>query len=172
MPAKTSSFRVALFGMDNDRCETVMTVSADTQNKEIRLLTVEDNRGKICRTCENGGPTLALAALSVMLNLKIEHYAAINFGDLGKLFDVIGEISIGPRLLDKAQAVSCMRDSKQRTALLKAMCQKAVSLPPYRYPKLVKECFALCQTDLTVGDVTALLPLAAKRPKIFWENEL
>ena len=172
MPAKTSSFRVALFGMDNDRCETVMTVSADIQNKEVRLLTVEDNRGKVCRTCENGGPTLALAALSVMLNLEIEHYAAINLGDLGKIIDVIGEISVGRRKLDKAQAVSCMRDSKQRTALLKAMCQKAVSLPPYRYPKLLKECFALCKTDLTLSDVTALLPLAAKRPKIFWESKL
>ena len=167
MSVKTNSFCAAVFGVDNGSCDTVMVLHADTQSKEIKLSQV-DTRGQIQRAFQSGQEMFALSVLNSSCGLNIEHYAVINFADLSKIYDIVGE----PHLPDTSLAAQCMKDEKQLRAVLKAIYKKAAKLPPYQYPKVIKECLSLCKTNLKAGDIAPLLPLLLKHPKLVWENSL
>ena len=168
MSVKTNSFCAAVFGVDNGSCDTVMVLRADTQSKEIKLSHIDDTQSQIQCAFQSGQEMFALAVLNSSCGLNIEHYAVINFDDLSKIYDIVGE----PHLPNVSLSAQCIKDEKQLRAVLNAIYKKAVKLPPYQYPKIIKECLSLCKTNLKAGDVAPLLPLLLKHPKLVWENSL
>ncbi len=148
-------FSIALFGIDNKRCDMIMILSADAKNKEMRL-SAADGSDKINQAYMANGPQAGVAALNESNGIKADHYVVFDFAGLDKLIDMVGGID------------SCVIDDKQ--TVLRAIYTKARALPAYQYPKLAKECLALCQTNLKAKDITALLSLLLKKTKVVWEQ--
>lgn len=101
---------IALFGIDttddsmSGRSDSIIIVTLDNKNKEIRLSAVQrdtyvkiegrQNKDKINHVFAYGGATLAVKTLNQNFGLDIQDYAVINFTNMEKVIDVLGGIEL------------------------------------------------------------------------------
>ncbi|MBR6794359.1 MAG: LCP family protein [Clostridia bacterium] len=101
---------IALFGIDTTdgsmkgRSDSIIIVTLDNKNKEIRLSAVQRdtyvkiegyrNKTKINHAFAYGGAPLAVKTLNQTFGLDIQDYAVINFTNMEKVIDVLGGIEL------------------------------------------------------------------------------
>lgn len=98
---------IALFGVDttdeemNGRSDSIIIVTLDHDNKEIRLSAIERDtyvpieghgKDKINHAYAFGGPALAVKTLNQNFGLNIKDYAVVNFSNMVKVIDALGGV--------------------------------------------------------------------------------
>ncbi len=109
-PVSNTLINIALFGVDSTnadmsdgRSDSIVIVTVDTENKEIRMSAVQrdayvniEGHGmdKINHAYAFGGPKLAVKTLNQSFGLNITDYVVINFNNMEKVINALGGIEL------------------------------------------------------------------------------
>lgn len=200
-PDSGDTINIALFGLDtradkfSGNSDTIMILSINTKSNEMKLTSImrdlyvpiydanNNNKGnaKINSAYLIGGPAAAINTIQNYFNIKIDHYAVINFSGMKSVIDILGGVDIeikekevkymyseniksaGKYHLAGWEALNYMRiryadNDRYRTLrqgnVLQALMDKFKSASWTQLLQLLNECAQYVKTDMDIGTMT------------------
>jgi LCP family protein required for cell wall assembly len=131
---------IALFGIDSmennlvGRSDSIVVVSLDHKNKEIRLSAIERDtyvpieghgKDKINHAFSFGGAPLAVKTLNQNFGLDIKDYAIVNFNNMVKVIDALGGVRMDVPAKYLYEVNRIIRASEQERGVYTAPIEKS-----------------------------------------------
>ncbi len=189
-PASTGQLTFLLIGRDSGAtpvpADVYMLASTDESRTAATVVTLPPNLGlevpgqgrqSLDAVESLGGPSLQVQAVEALTDLRVDHYAVIDFAELGETVDLVGGIEVGvaeatrsggvefaegTNRLDGAEMLAFLRQSdlpggdadraQRQQAVVRALSRQVIGQVPNRGPVAAYELFDTTSSALTVDD--------------------